>query len=125
MKTKELTAVNLSDPNCLEEATFLLGKAPTSVISMIKKNNLQAFCYVPFNKWLFEKYFKPFSAENTDYVYDYDAKLLFVRGRDKYARSFRTRVFNLEIIGYKLPTTHIQGGYIYGNPTLIYDLPIS
>lgn len=125
MKTQKLTAVNLSDSNCLEEATFLLGKAPTSVISMIKKNNLQAFCYVPFNKWLFEKYFKPFTAENTDYVYDYEAKLLFVRGRNKYARSFRTKVFNLEIIGYKLPTTHIQGGYIYGNPTLVYDLPIS
>lgn len=125
MKTQELTAVNLSDPKCLEEATFLLGRTPTSVISMIKKNNLQAFCYVPFNKWLFEKYFKPFSAQNTDYVYDYEAKLLFVRGRDKYARSFRTRVFSLEIIGYKLPTTHIPGGFIYGNPVQIYDLPIS
>lgn len=122
MKTQNLKKVNLSDPNCLEEATFLLGKAPTSVISMIKKNNLPAFCYVPFNKWLFEKYFKPFSAENTGYIYDYDIKLLFVRGRDKYARSFRTRVYKLEIIGYKLPTTNVQGGYIYGNPVFVEEM---
>lgn len=125
MKTQKLTAVNLSDSKCLEEATLLLGRTPTSVISMIKINNLPAYCYVPFNKRFFEKNFKPFSMQNTEYIYDFEAKLLSVRGRDKYARSFRTKVFSLEIIGYKLPTTNIPGGYIFGNPVIDNDLPIS
>jgi len=59
---------------------------------------------------------KPFSMINRNYQFDYQNGVLVVSGRNKYERKITTKSYQLEVVGYKLPTTHLEEGLIWGNP---------
>ena len=63
--------------------------------------------------------FRPFTKINRNYVFNRETGVLQVTGRDKWKRSQQTKTFQLEKVGYKLTTTHIPMGYIWGMPKLI------
>ena len=79
------------------------------------------FCIMPgdiifANNWPCKR-FSPFYC-NAKYTFDFNNGVLTVTGRNKYERKYTTNVYQLEIVGYKLQTTHKDAGYIWGNPTL-------
>ena len=60
--------------------------------------------------------FRPFSMINKNYSFDFNNGVLSVTGRNKWQRTFSNKTFQLEKVGYKLKTTHLDEGYIWGNP---------
>ena len=63
--------------------------------------------------------FKPFNRINKDASFNENEMTLTVFGRNKWKRGISSRVYKLEVVGYKCNTTHKKAGYIYGNPVLI------
>ena len=127
MKTENLTKTNISKfiQENYKEIEHFLGKEIDSVYnykigfdktgliiypgSIIYRNNY------PCNR------FKPFTMINKDYFFDRDTEILTIKGRDAYKRNFYTKKFKLEKVGYKLRTTGIEEGYIFGLPKEIID----
>ena len=52
-------------------------------------------------------------------VFNHITGVLSITGRNRWKRSFITKNYQLQIIGYKLPTTKIKEGYVYGNAQLM------
>lgn len=67
------------------------------------------------------KSFKPFTAVNNEIIFDENNMTFTIKGRDKWERKMRVKKFSVSIIGYKLNTTHLPSGYIYGNPIEIIN----
>lgn len=63
--------------------------------------------------------FRPFTKVNRQLSFDKDTQILTVIGRNKWQRGMSSAKFKLEIVGFKCNTTHIEMGYIYGNPVKI------
>jgi len=99
-------------PELIAEIKTVLGKELDDVYTY--KND----CYpivIPGSKIRFE----PFTKKNIDYKFDKETQILTVLGRNKWQRGISSTSFKLEIVGFKCKTTHIEAGYIYGNPIKI------
>ena len=64
---------------------------------------------------LSEKCLRPFTMINKVNV-DMDNETIKVKGRNRWQRAESVKTFKIEKIGYKLETTHIAEGWLYGNP---------
>ena len=49
----------------------------------------------------------------------YETGILILSGRNRWKRIMQTKKYQLEKVGYKLPTTHLSEGWIWGNPVEI------
>ena len=58
--------------------------------------------------------FRNLSFKVKNVSFDKETKVFSYDYRGKWQRSFQTKKVQLEIIGYKLPTTSLMAGYIYG-----------
>jgi len=124
MKTNELTKANITDEvieNCAAIEN-LLGKEIDNVYNF-KIEFDKGFAINPGSVIFQNNYpcsiFRPFTMVNKDYSFDFNKGLLTLKGRDKWERGLRTKTFQLEHVGYKLKTTHLPEGYIWGNPVEI------
>lgn len=52
--------------------------------------------------------------ECKNFKFDEKEKIIYADVRDRWQRIFKPKKFSVEIIGYKLKTTHLSEGYIYG-----------
>lgn len=68
------------------------------------------------NKWVFMRYFRPFSMVNNLVQFDAATGIMTVEGRDKWQRDMSRKSFQFEKVGYKTKTTHVPEGWIWGNP---------
>lgn len=57
-----------------------------------------------------------FSMINRFEGFNHETGVLTIIGRDKWERKLRRKKFQLERVGYKLPTSRLSKGYIWGNP---------
>ena len=123
MKTENFNATNLDGltPDLISDIERMLGREIYNVISLkvgydgffriapddiIYSNNYPCTCFKPF-------------FHNKDYKFDFETGVLTLKGRNKYEREFKTYYYQLEIVGYKLNTTHRSAGYLWGKPALI------
>ena len=68
------------------------------------------------NKELFIRYFRPFSAFSRLESFNYNTGIMIVTGRDKWKRNLSKKMYQFERVGYKVRTTHMPEGWIWGNP---------
>ena len=57
---------------------------------------------------------KRYAWKVKDVIFNKATGLLTFKGRDKWQRIWSDYKIQFTIIGYKLPTTHINGGYCFG-----------
>lgn len=63
---------------------------------------------------------RPFTKINKNYSFNRENGELVVTGRDKWKRSLTTTLYQFKKIGYKLPTTSIIEGYIWGAAVRVF-----
>ena len=117
MKTQKLNKTNLSK-NILENHAAIeafLGKEIESVITM--KVGFEGKLYWQKGELnrLSVNSVRPFSMVNKATV-DIDNETITVKGRNRWQRQESVKTFKIEKIGYKLETTSISEGWLYGNP---------
>ena len=123
MKTENFNATNLDGltPDLVSEIEAMLGREIYAVVSL--KNGFEDFFRISPDEPIYANNypctcFRPF-FHNKDYKFDYKTGILSLKGRNKYERNFKQYSYRLEIVGYKLNTTHRAGGYVWGSPVLI------
>jgi len=121
MKTQNLTKTNLCTSVNIAEIEKFIGKEIESVFTI--KSGFDGFMIAPGHVVFQNNYpcnmFRPFTMINKNYSFDKINGVLQVSGRNKWKRVITTKKFQLEKIGYKLPTTHLPEGWIWGNPVEI------
>jgi hypothetical protein len=123
MQTHNLNKTNLSAyilANYEAIETFL-GKEIEQVITMKKGFENKSYWQKGVLNRLASKCLNPFTMINKVFV-DLDKEQIIVKGRNKWQRVESTKVFKVEKIGYKLQTTHISEGWLYGNPIEVTKL---
>ena len=123
MRTDNLNKTNMEGltPELIENIESMLGKEIVAV-NNFKLGFEYEFRIMPgdiifANNWPCKR-FTPFYY-NAKYTFDFNNGVLTVTGRNKYERKYTTIAYKLEVVGYKLQTTHKDAGYIWGNPKLI------
>ena len=123
MRTDNLNKTNMEGltSDFVENIESMLGKE-IEVVNNFKLGFDYGFCIMPddiifANNWPCKR-FSPF-YHNAKYTFDFNKGVLTVTGRNKYERKYTTNVYQMEIVGYKLKTTHKNAGYIWGNPKLV------
>lgn len=117
MKTEKLTKTNLISIEQATEIEKILGTEIENVMTYKKdyvRGRFQISPYTSLHNSHFE--FKNLSYIVKKVTFDKDKMQLSYIGRNRWQRKFETIVYQLEIVGYKLPTTKINEGWIYGNP---------
>jgi hypothetical protein len=117
-----MNKTNIPTLKSVEEIESFLGKKINGVYNF-KEGQEKIFHIAPGDVIYSRNYpcfmFRPFSKVNKDYKFNHNTGVMEIRGRDLWKRKFETKKFQLEKIGYKLPTTHLPEGYIWGNPVEI------
>lgn len=117
MKTVNFNKTNLS-PFILENYKSIesfLGKEIENVVTMKAGFEGKNYWQKGELNRLSEKCLRPFSMVNKVTV-DLDNEKIIVKGRNRWQRTESVKTFKIEKIGYKLETTHISEGWLYGNP---------
>ena len=117
MKTEKLTKTNLISIEQATEIEKILGTEIENVMTYKKdyvRGRFEISPYTSLHNSHFE--FKNLSYIVKKVTFDKDKMQLSYIGRNRWQRKFETIVYQLEIVGYKLPTTKINEGWIYGNP---------
>lgn len=65
--------------------------------------------------------FRPFTMVNRPVSFDHETGIMVIRGRNKWQRGEKDRVFQFQKVGYKLKTTKLSEGWIWGEPTELTD----
>lgn len=119
MKIEKLTGVARTDElmNNYKETEAFLGREIESARTMkVGKENARYIIDPGTNKYLFIRYFRPFSMVNNLVSFDGVTGIMVVRGRDKWQRNMTRKTFQFEKVGYKTKTTRMPEGWIWGNP---------
>jgi len=117
MKNENFNKTNLTN-NILEnypEIEAFLGKEIEKVVTMKVGFEGKNYWQKGVLNRLSSKCLNPFTMVNKVTV-NIDNEQIIVKGRDKWQRTESVKTFKIEKIGYKLETTHISEGWLYGNP---------
>ena len=121
MKTENLTKTNLQTTANIYEIEQFLNAEITSIYTF--KPDFKGFSINPGSVIFKNNYpcsgFKPFTMINRDYQFNHETGILILSGRNKWKRVMKIKKYQLEKVGYKLPTTHLSEGWIWGNPVEI------
>ena len=123
MNTSNLNKTNITDSLLanVKEIEKFLGKEIVSVKTI--KDGVTGFTLSPGDVIYQNNYpcssFKPFSMVNRNYKFNPETGVFTIEGRNRWARKMSTIKFQLEKVGYKLNTTSLPEGYIWGNPVKI------
>ncbi|MBK8807779.1 MAG: hypothetical protein IPO21_14490 [Bacteroidales bacterium] len=116
MKIENLNSTNISHltESKINEIETFLGKE-IEVVSNYKKDYKYSYCDVmPYDSNASR--FNPFTRANIKKTFNHETGICSVTGRNKYERKNVTKMFQFEKVGYKLQTTKLSEGYIWGNP---------
>ena len=119
MEINNLSGVARTDElmNNYKEIEVFLGREIESARTMKAGKEDARYIIDPgTNKDLFIRYFRPFSAFSRLKSFNYNTGVMVVAGRDKWKRNISEKTFQFEKVGYKVRTTHIPEGWIWGNP---------
>lgn len=114
MKSEKLSKTNMIDNNKVIAIEFFLGKEIEDVYNYVdgyKKGSIQIAPGTPLSIFNYSFGFKHIKEVS----FDSKNGVITVVGRNKYERSFTKKEIQLKLVGYKLPTTSIAEGWIWGN----------
>jgi hypothetical protein len=122
MKTEKLTKTNLIPLEKAAEIEAVLGKEIEDVITYKTGHKrgfdeISPYTFGYYTKNLCKRDFKFGFYAVESAVFDKESITITVVGRKRWQRNFSTLVFRGEKIGYKLPTSKMPEGFIYGNWT--------
>lgn len=112
MNTDNINKTNIIEADLVSEIERELGKEIVSVYTY-KKGMGYSLLNISPDTCLHNVRHR-YGWDVTDIRFDESTMILTVRVRTRYARSFNIREHQFQKIGYKLPTSKLRGGWIYG-----------